>query len=217
MKLLRDFRTSPLLGTLLVTLALSTSSAALADNDYKRKGGHSGRDVSHHNGHDNSWNRHDSDRRGYSRGYSHGYNRNHGNRFGHFRNDSRHSWRRGHNNHDNFSLSLNLGSGYYGSTYGSSLWYGTGLYGRTGYGAYNSSYNNWYSPYRNTTTVVVKQPSVVYVNDSAPVSRRVISTHTIQKPGVSLLRDIHGNCYERQVDGYGNETRIQLPDASCQF
>ena len=36
----------------------------------------------------------------------------------------------------------------------------------------------------------------------APISRR-------------LLRDLHGNCFERKTDKAGNELRVQLPASEC--
>ena len=75
------------------------------------------------------------------------------------------------------------------------------------------TFNNWYgyTPYRSST-VIVREPTVVYVNDSAPVSTRYT-----QPPARSLLRDINGNCFERTYDSRGVETRVRLPDSACRF
>jgi hypothetical protein len=35
--------------------------------------------------------------------------------------------------------------------------------------------------------------------------------------GRHLLRDVDGNCYERQTDGAGNEMRTQLPASACNW
>ena len=123
-----------------------------------------------------------------------------------------------YNDYGGWSVSLSLGSAWYdnrwnggfgGLYYGNS--YGGGLPGRI------------YAPYRNTTrntTIVYRQPTVVIVNDSihsaGHVSERVIRTGT-PKPARSLLRDIHGDCWERNVDSRGVETRVQLPDSACNF
>lgn len=107
---------------------------------------------------------------------------------------------------DGWSVSLNLGS----------AWAGTGAwYGLTGYP---------YAPYRNRTSVIYAQPTVVYVNDSSRVAGRVsgraserVVERSSPRPARSLLRDIHGDCWERTYDSRGVESRMQLPDSACNF
>jgi hypothetical protein len=57
---------------------------------------------------------------------------------------------------------------------------------------------------------------VVVVTDSSRSSVPVhsLSTETYE---YSLLRDIHGNCFERSYDNQGREIRVQLPAAACNF
>ena len=147
----------------------------------------------------------------YNSFYNNGFNRNFSrnnfntnNRFRYFNTGNRYR-------HDNWSVSLNLGSAWVGSSAYSGiggLYYGTSVLG------------NSYYPYRNRTTVIYSQPSVVYVNDSPRVTGR-ISEYADERmsatPARSLLRDIHGDCYERSYDERGLETRIRLPASACNF
>lgn len=61
---------------------------------------------------------------------------------------------------------------------------------------------------------VVTAPPVVYVPQPAPV---VVPTPPpiAAATGRRLLRDINGNCFERQVDGAGREIRLSLPPSEC--
>lgn len=116
--------------------------------------------------------------------------------------------------HDNWSVSLNLGSAWYGSGYGRSMYYSSGIspyYGSSFYNSYR------YSPFPSRTTVVYRQPRVVYVNNPAPVTTRVIRSTPVARPERSLLRDLDGNCFERNFDDLGNEIRTQLPASACNF
>ena len=56
--------------------------------------------------------------------------------------------------------------------------------------------NTYVQPARTTSTVITRS--------AAPV-------------GSSLLRDIEGRCFEREIDSYGNETRTELPASACNF
>jgi len=82
--------------------------------------------------------------------------------------------------------------------------------------------HNTYRPFRVNrnriaTSVIYNSPTVVYM-DNPDVSRnRIVNRPSDQSGKSGLLRDIHGNCFERSYDGYGNETRIQLPNAACNF
>ncbi len=109
-------------------------------------------------------------------------------------------------NDNRWSVSLNYGTGY-------TAWYGTPILAGIGTGYA-------YSPWRNQTTVVYSQPRVVYVNDTSGVvghvSERVVDRSSV-RPARSLLRDIHGDCYERTYDSRGVETRNRLPAAACNF
>ena len=65
--------------------------------------------------------------------------------------------------------------------------------------AYNKSQANSYS-------------NGYYSQQSAPTAAPV---GTVQ--GRRLLRDINGNCYERQTDNAGNEMRTELPASECNW
>ena len=190
---MKQHRFSRLAPVLLTLLIVTISGSAQADDR------HHGRNTyDNDRGHRTNWNRSHNDRnfdRSFNRNFDHGYRNN--------RNDNR--YRR---NHDNWSVSLNVGSWYSGS----SIYYGTG-YSSFGYGVSTRPY--FYSPYR-TRTVYVNNPTVVYVDDARPVTR-VIRSEPLPAHGTSLLRDINGDCFERSYDNQGNEIRVQLPDASCQF
>lgn len=72
----------------------------------------------------------------------------------------------------------------------------------------------WYEPrYSNRTTVIYKEPTVVYVNEISRPTGRIQGTPVAR----SLLRDIHGDCFERTTDVNGRETRVQLPASACDF
>lgn len=189
-------------GALLLGLA---SHGALADE----RGHHDRR----------SWTQNPAYRQGWNHSTNRGWrdNRDHravdrhrpGNRYP-SRYSPRYSTRYYPGSRDSWSVSLGLGSGYSSS----SFWYGTGFNTGVGYGLYGNRWYDYtpYTPYRNRT-VVVKQPTVVYVNESPRVSTRV----TTPRPERSLLRDIDGNCFERHYDDRGVETRVRLPASACQF
>jgi len=152
---------------------------------------------------------------GFNNGFNIHFSYNRNNRF-----NSRNSWNRNFRRndiygsrynyrpyrHNGWSASLNYGTGY-------NTWYGTSLLAGIGAGYA-------YTPWRNQTTVVYTQPRVVYVNDSSRVTGRVIE-RVVDRPSAgparSLLRDIHGDCYERAYDSRGVETRVQLPASACNF
>ena len=60
-----------------------------------------------------------------------------------------------------------------------------------------------YPPVRSREVVVVQEPA----------SRRVAPA----TGGRRLLRDLDGNCFEVSVDGAGNELRVQLDPAQCDY
>ena len=112
--------------------------------------------------------------------------------------------------YDGWLVSLNLGSGYSSAWYGSGVGIGSNYYG-AGLGG------SPFIPYRNRTSVIVSQPTVVYVNDSSRVTGQVLQESVNVRPARSLLRDIHGDCFERTYNRSGRETRIQLPASACNF
>ena len=81
---------------------------------------------------------------------------------------------------------------------------GLGIAYTTTWGA---PYNTWNR--RGGNTVIVHQNT--YVNNEPRVVHR--STRNTS----SLLRDVNGRCFERNVDSRGNETRIELPASNCNF
>src|SRR5262245_39467124 len=50
------------------------------------------------------------------------------------------------------------------------------------------------------------RPTAYSQSSSAPMSN---------EPGRNLLRDVNGNCYERQIDSAGNDIRTELPSSAC--
>jgi hypothetical protein len=70
-------------------------------------------------------------------------------------------------------------------------------------------------------------PSNVYRYDSRPVIvhqntyiNEAPRTRVVTRSGrgrTSLFRDITGRCFEREIDGRGNETRTELPASACNF
>ncbi|MDP6535827.1 MAG: hypothetical protein QGG02_05765 [Gammaproteobacteria bacterium] len=61
------------------------------------------------------------------------------------------------------------------------------------------------------TRPVTRTRKVVYVNNRTSGSSSAIAS------GHRLLRDLEGNCFERNVDEDGNEIRIQLDASECNF
>ncbi|MDG2175186.1 MAG: hypothetical protein P8M72_03485 [Gammaproteobacteria bacterium] len=95
---------------------------------------------------------------------------------------------------DNWSISLNLGNS-------------------------RNSFSNSYAPLNTRATqtrIIYNQPNVVVVTDGSRSTGSVYQT-TAKTYEYSLLRDIHGNCFERSYDNQGRENRVQLPDAACNF
>lgn len=200
MKLSKRLVSLPIFG--LLGLSILAANTALADHR-------------HDNGRTNfrgSWDhnssRHSNYRRDNSRFLTYANRR--GNR------DYRHYGNYNHyNRHDNWSVSLNYGAGF------SNGWYGASWSTGPVYRPFRSAfYDPWYTPYRSRTTVVYREPTVIYVDDDDDYeSTRVIRRTTARPshPTTSLLRDINGNCWERNFDSEGNETRVQLPDSECDF
>ncbi|MDA1370820.1 MAG: hypothetical protein O2971_08690 [Proteobacteria bacterium] len=58
---------------------------------------------------------------------------------------------------------------------------------------------------------VTRTREVVVVKDRAPVNSAPIAS------GRRLLKDLEGNCFERNVDEEGNEIRVQLDPSECNF
>jgi hypothetical protein len=92
---------------------------------------------------------------------------------------------------DNWSINLNLGNSW-------------------------NNFSSFYTPRHTQTRVIYTQPAVVVVNGSSRSTGAVTRT-TAETYEYSLLRDIHGNCFERSYDNQGREVRVQLPDAECNF
>ena len=59
---------------------------------------------------------------------------------------------------------------------------------------------------------VTRTREIVYVDQS-----QTHSTATPVASGRRLLRDLEGNCFERNVDEQGNEIRVQLEAEECSF
>lgn len=150
-----------------------------------------------------------NDRRGYDRGHDRDYRGNNGNGWGHGIQQRRWDNRRDVRRYDDRDLSISLSFGnvtrpYYGSSFGT----GFGINTWSGFG---SSWNRPARTYDNRQPVVIYQNQNTYINRSTPIVSRP-STF-----GTSLLRDVNGRCYEREFDSRGNETRLELPSAACNF
>ena len=63
------------------------------------------------------------------------------------------------------------------------------------------------SSYREPLT---RTREIVYVKQSASRSAPL-------NTGRRLLKDLQGNCFERKIDGSGNEIRVQLEASECSF
>ena len=59
---------------------------------------------------------------------------------------------------------------------------------------------------------VTRTREIVYVDQS-----QTRSTAAPVASGRRLLRDLEGNCFERNVDEQGNEIRVQLEAEECSF
>lgn len=178
-----------------VALAAATSSAYADDR-------HRGNGPRFKPNHTTSFNRDHRHYAGNNRGRSQ-WNRS-WNSNKHFSSNRFYSntYRNRFHDHDNWSVSLNFGSGY-------SNWNSSSLFYGTGFGT-----NTW-SPRRTRTSVIYNQPTVVYVNDRPTTTTRVVTTGRVSE--TSLLRDLYGDCYERTIDSRGRETRTRLPDSACNF
>ena len=166
---------------------LLVSSIALADRDDNRRG--NGRGPPAFVGH--------SDSRGFDR------NRD-------YRRDDRGDYRdyRRDDNDVNWSVNLNIGARPFGyNPYG---------YNMLGYRPEPYSYRTRQPTviYQNNT-YIRQAPSNGYVVRPAPTTAYTV--HETGRPGISLLRDRSGRCYERIVDRFGNETRTELRSSECRF
>ena len=153
-----------------------------------------------------SWDRSYSNRHASNRKNA-GRNKKYGHKQPNYRSNYHPNYSPRHN--DSWSISVNLGSGYYpGYNIGYSSY--PGYAGNSAYRNYGNAVRYPRTPAVNHTTVIYQQPSVVYVNE--PTSR--VSSQRAE-PG--LLRDINGNCFERSYDSQGRENRRRLPDSACNF
>jgi hypothetical protein len=203
----------------IIAVFTTATNSALADSRHNNRG------PAFKSSFNPSYNR--SFNRSFNRSYNSGYNSRYNTQYNYgfdrnftragFNNNNRFRYYNTGNRYrqDNWSVSLNLGSAWVGSSVYSG--FGSQYYGATVLG-------NPYIPYRNRTTVIYSQPSVVYVNDSPRVTGHVseyaseyVSRNVSAIPSRNLLRDIHGDCYERSYDDRGRETRIQLPTSACNF
>jgi hypothetical protein len=140
--------------------------------------------------------------RGYDRHYDYGfYGRDRFRGYGYYRNRHpvryRNYYRRG-GSYWNFSF----GRGYRHSHFdGGALLGGLVLGSIIGHNAASSRYDRY----------PAAQTSRIRVIDRSPVVNRTSG------PQRRLLRDLEGRCYEINVDGAGNETRIELDPSTCNF
>jgi hypothetical protein len=169
---------------------LLVSTIALADRDDNRRG--NGRGPPDFVGH--------SDSRGDGRGDN--------------RNDDRSDYREyrndGRDNDDdvNWSVNLNIGARPFG--------YNPFGYNMLGYRPEPYSYRTRQpTVIYQTNTYIREAPTNGYVVRPAPTTAYTV--HNTGRPGVSLLRDRSGRCFERVTDNYGNETRTELRSSECNF
>ncbi len=117
----------------------------------------------------------------------------------------------------NFVNSVGFGNQRWRQDYHDRRWnnFGAGI-GYTTFGV--NSFDSWGSPYSNWG-YNNRQPVVVYQNTyiDNPTPRTTVITRSAPRSGTSLLRDVHGRCFERETDRYGNETRTELPASACNF
>jgi hypothetical protein len=113
-----------------------------------------------------------------------------------------------------------IGQGHNRSRHNNSIFnrvtYGVGYTGYGGRYYLNSGLPTtfsmgWNQPYQ--------APLVIQYNTyiEQPSTNTRLNKRSTRNSGVSLLRDIHGRCFERVVDAHGNETRTQLDAAACNF
>lgn len=134
---------------------------------------------------------------GHSNSYSYGYNRHQSNWVNsyHYGSSSRrHGYSYGYRYDDHHSgHHYDSGSFFGGLVLGSILSY----------------------PARKPQTIVYASPPVVRTQEVVTVTQtRPTTTITT---GRSLLIDLQGNCFERNVDENGNEIRVQLDPSECSF
>lgn len=131
---------------------------------------------------------HRHDNRHDNRGWR-GHDKHHGVRHPQkHRNDSRDRW----------SLNLNFGQPYVSPGWGMS-WS-----------------NRGWGPFHNPRPLA-RQPRTVIIENNTYVSPGTTVTYGSVQGATSLFKDRYGNCYERRLDGYGNETRVELPFSACNF
>jgi hypothetical protein len=106
---------------------------------------------------------------------------------------------------DEVSINLILGGGYYPRYRNfNSFGFGVGL----------NPYDYPYMGYRDRRPVIIEHNTYI----ERPATRANVTTYTNRRAtGASLLRDINGRCFERYVDGRGNETRTELDPSECNF
>ncbi len=101
-------------------------------------------------------------------------------------------------------------------------YYGRGGYGYAGYPYYQHKNNNNHSDWPAYVAgglivgaLLTNAYNKSHANDGyyAPQSAPVAPS----AQGRRLLRDINGNCYERQTDSAGNELRTELPPSECNW
>lgn len=135
----------------------------------------------------------------------------------------------GHRNHDHgrshVSVNVNVGRPYYRDyrdyRYRPSI--RSGSYSAWNYGVGVGFYSGWGSPYArwdyfdrsyyNSRPVIVEKN--IYIERATPTNR--VTTRAVTSSTVSLFRDRYGRCYEREIDGFGNESRIELDPSECNF
>lgn len=154
----------------------------------------------------NGWRDHD---RNWDRDRDHNWNRS-------WNRDRNHNWNRDRDHRRNkhrdrdshFSFSINLGSRWQPGHY-----YSYRDYRTSGFGFDSWSSANRLRSLRHHRPVVIHQTRYV----SPPVSHTTIVQRNTVHTGTSLLRDIEGRCFERRFDHAGNESRVELPTAHCDF
>jgi hypothetical protein len=126
--------------------------------------------------------------------------------------------------HDDDQISFNVilgrspGSRYYPGFQHRSIFnsfgYGVG-YSSFG-GRYNLNHNYPYASwgFHNPAALVIEHNTYT----TQPPRRRTITTYSNRPTsGTSLLRDLHGRCFERVIDTRGNEIRTELDPSACDF
>jgi len=114
-------------------------------------------------------------------------------------------------NNDNWSVNLNLNSGW--SSY-SNL-------------NYRSGFQSWGNPWASYTTIpglgiVSTRPAPVIIEHNTYITSNPVITGSAyqgsnRRSATSLLKDRYGRCFERRFDALGNETRIEVPATACNY